>query len=122
MAVGKSTFKPYIIPDNTTAAQNNQRVAAEAEQVGTTISESTLYNAPNPFKESTTVKATVVEKTQNAFVVISDMLGKEIARYPVQQGENTINVNAGGLDQAVMFCTLLVDGVKIKTNKMVLIR
>jgi|GEM_PF-4393844 len=85
-------------------------------------SASTLINQPNPFNESTTVKAVIVEKTQNAFIVITDMVGKEIARYPVQQGENNINVNADGLNQAVMFCTLVVDGVKIKTNKMVLIK
>ena len=50
------------------------------------------------------------------------MVGNEVARYPVQQGENDINISAGNLNQAVMFCTLVVDGIKIKTNKMVLIK
>ena len=50
------------------------------------------------------------------------MVGNELARYAVQQGDNNITVNAGSLDQAMMFCTLVVDGVKIKTNKMVLIK
>ena len=124
-AIGKSNYVPYIqdviLPNaNTQAAERTTQV----EQIATpvVISLSTLYNSPNPFKESTTVKAVIVEKTQNAFIVITDMVGNEIARYPVQQGENNINVNAGGLNQAVMFCTLVVDGLKIKTNKMVLIK
>ena len=81
-----------------------------------------MVNQPNPFKENTVVKAVVVEKTQNAYIVITDMVGNELARYAVQQGDNNITVNAGSLDQAMMFCTLVVDGVKIKTNKMVLIK
>ena len=119
--VGLSKYVPYIIEETNTTSQRN---AAPEVEASTTVvkSESSLINSPNPFKESTTVKAVIVEKTQNAYIVITDMVGNEIARYAVQQGENNINVNAGNLNQAVMFCTLVVDGVKIKTNKMVLIR
>jgi hypothetical protein len=121
-AIKLSHYQPYYQendPNNMQAAERTEQVQQIAAPV---ISLSSLYNSPNPFKESTTVKAVIVEKTQNAFVVITDMVGNEVARYPVQQGENNINVSAGNLNQAVMFCTLVVDGVKIKTNKMVLIK
>jgi hypothetical protein len=124
--VGLSNYVPMIQDIPKADSSNNNSVVRKAKEENTTVvsvsSQSTLYNSPNPFKESTTVKAVIVEKTQNAFIVITDMVGNEVARYPVQQGENNINVNAGGLNQAVMFCTLVVDGVKIKTNKMVLIK
>jgi hypothetical protein len=123
-AVRKSDYVPYIQDANSNSVTNAaqaQRVAAQIETPAIQ-SESTLFNSPNPFKESTTVKANIVEKTQNAYILITDMVGSELARYPVQQGDNSINVNAGGLAQTVMFCTLVVDGVKIKTNKMVLIK
>ena len=120
--VGLSKFVPYIIPNNKSTQDETGRNAVQPTTTSVVTSASTLINSPNPFKESTTVKAIIVEKTQNAFIVITDMVGNEIARYPVQQGENNINVSAGGLNQAVMFCTLVVDGVKIKTNKMVLIK
>ena len=121
--VGKSNYVPYIQENNPTGASSQRNAAQEADASTTVVkSESSLINSPNPFKESTTVKAVIVEKTQNAYIVITDMVGNEIARFAVQQGENNINVNAGNLNQAVMFCTLVVDGVKIKTNKMVLIR
>jgi hypothetical protein len=113
-AVGLSNYQLYY-QENNVDSNNNERKA----QFSTIVrSESSLINSPNPF----TVKAVIVEKTQNAYIVITDMVGNEIARYTVQQGENNINVNAGGLNQSVMFCTLVVDGVKIKTNKMVLIK
>jgi hypothetical protein len=121
--VGLSKYKPYIqVGNQAINGANERKVQQQATTTTLVTSESTLINSPNPFKESTTVKAVIVEKTQNAFVVITDMVGNEVARYPVQQGENNININAGGLNQAVMFCTLVVDGVKIKTNKMVLIK
>ncbi len=122
--IGKSDYQPYIQEDVIADSTDNNKVVRHAKQTTTTLatSLSSLYNSPNPFTESTTVKATIVEKTQNAFIVITDMVGNEVARYAVQQGENNINVNADGLNQAVMFCTLVVDGIKIKTNKMVLIK
>ena len=102
---------------------NNINDAERTESIISSVApKSSLVNSPNPFNDNTIVQAVVVEKTQNAYIVITDMVGNEIARYPVQQGENNINVNAGGLNASVMFCTLVVDGMKIKTNKMVLIR
>ena len=125
-SVGLDKYIPYIQQDNNTASNNNNnnvRVAATTQVEAVQIqSESTLFNQPNPFKESTTIQTHIVEKTKNAYLVITDMLGAEIARYPVQQGDNSINVNASNLQQSVMFCTLVIDGVKIKTNKMVLIK
>jgi hypothetical protein len=121
--IGKSNYQPYFQPITTTSTQADERTTQVAPvNANAVLSASTLVNQPNPFKESTVVQATIVEKTQNAYIVITDMVGNEIARYAVQQGENNITVNAGSLDQAMMFCTLVVDGVKIKTNKMVLIK
>ena len=120
--VGKSNYVPYIQPEDTTSNGANVRKHKVQDVITPITSESSLTSQPNPFTESTIVKAVIVEKTQNAYIVITDMVGNEIARYTVQQGENNINVNAGNLNQAIMFCTLVVDGVKIKTNKMVLIK
>ncbi|MHB8260882.1 MAG: hypothetical protein ACYDCN_06050 [Bacteroidia bacterium] len=121
--VGLSNYQLYYQEGELDNSNNdNARAASINTLQGVVAPVSTLINSPNPFKESTVVKAVIVEKTQNAYIVITDVVGNEIVRYPVQQGENNINVNADGLNQAVMFCTLVVDGVKIKTNKMVLIR
>ncbi|HKC68146.1 MAG TPA: hypothetical protein VKG26_07945, partial [Bacteroidia bacterium] len=121
--VGKSNYVPYVQPANTpsnTPNGANQRTTTSIETP--VLSQSTLINQPNPFKESTTVKVNVVEKSENAYIVVSDMVGNEVARYQVQQGENNITINAGSLNQSVMFCTLVIDGKRIKTNKMVLIK
>ena len=122
MAAGKGKYQPYIVLKTPAISSASQRVTSTEEVQVVSTPESSLSNIPNPFKDNTSVKAVIVEKTQNAYIVITDMVGNEIARYPVQQGENNVNIQAGSLEQAVMFCTLVVDGVKIKTNKMVLIK
>ncbi|MEO8761112.1 MAG: hypothetical protein ABI448_09485 [Bacteroidia bacterium] len=119
--IGLSDYTLYYQDDENSGADNDQARTAGIQN-NMYVSPSTLFNQPNPFKESTSIQAHVVEKTQNAFVVVTDMLGAEIARYAVQQGDNTINISAANMAQTVMFCTLVVDGVKIKTNKMVLIK
>lgn len=76
----------------------------------------------NPFADYTTINATVVEQATNAYIVITDMLGKEITRYQLQNGESEVFFNSADISQQIFFCTLVIDGVKIKTNKLVLIK
>lgn len=130
-AINLSSYMPLYQENSADSSNTNSRrehhktiAAANSSNtfINTTPSQSSLYNSPNPFKESTMVTAFIVEQTQNAYIVITDIIGNEVARYQAQQGQNNINVSGSSLDQAVMFCTLVVDGVKIKTNKMVLIR
>jgi hypothetical protein len=120
-AVGLSNYQPYYQDNDTTQAVNefksNSPKAANSMETG-----NLLYSQPNPFKDNTTIKATISQKTDNAYVLVSDMLGKEVARYKVQQGENEILFTSSEINQQIFFCTLVIDGVKIKTNKMVLIK
>jgi hypothetical protein len=118
--VGLSDFQPYI-QEGITNNDSTQMRAAKSPQT-LLWDNNSLVSQPNPFKESTKIKATVSNTTDNAYVVITDMLGKEVGRYKLIQGENEINFNSDNKDQQVFFCSLIIDGVKIKTNKMVLIK
>jgi hypothetical protein len=119
MTVGLSNFEPYAQPGDSTLGEDQQSKFM-AGKLSVDVS-NMLYCRPNPFKENTTIRATVGNKTDNAYVVITDMLGKEVGRYKVVQGENEIAFTSPD-NQQVLFCTLMIDGVKIKTNKMVLIK
>lgn len=114
--IGASNYEPIIqvVSDST--------VARKASSTLTEMLQSSLTCKPNPFKDNTRIVATVIPKTDNAYVIVTDMLGKEVVRYHLTQGDNEINFNASGKDQQVFFCTLIVDGVKIKTHKIALIK
>ncbi len=118
-SVGLSDYQPYYQPSAPDSSTTPMRVAKKQQNL---LTDNSLYSKPNPFKESTIIKATIAEKTQNAFVVVTDMLGKEVNRYQLQQGDNEITFDGSELNQQVLFCSLIIDGVKIKTNKMVLIK
>ncbi|MBS1646905.1 MAG: right-handed parallel beta-helix repeat-containing protein [Bacteroidetes bacterium] len=120
--IHESDYVPYIQPEDSLGndiAMRKQAAGIASNQMAVK-SQSTLSNSPNPFKESVTIQAHVAEKTQNAYVLITDILGNEVARYPVQQGNNSLTLQAATLNQNVLFCTLLVNGVKITTNKMMM--
>jgi hypothetical protein len=118
-AIGQSNYQPYYIESELNNRNNEFMKQAEKNNL---ISESSLSSKPNPFKGSTTIKAIVKSKTDNAYVIITDMLGNEVGRYKVQQGENEILFTSSEINQQIFFCTLMIDGAKIKTNKMVLIK
>ncbi|HXB41361.1 MAG TPA: hypothetical protein VNZ49_12520, partial [Bacteroidia bacterium] len=116
-SVGRSTYTP-IVQEVEQANDEQQRVTKQnaIEEINTLISK------PNPFKDYTTIRTVITRKINNAFVVITDMLGKEIAKYPVYEGETNINFDASTFNQQIFSCSLIIDGVKIQTNKMVLIK
>lgn len=118
-AVGLSDYQPYY-----QEGQEQDSGSVERKMITTDnlLANNSLLSKPNPFKESTLIKATVSTKTENAYVVVTDMLGKEVGKYKLIQGENEINFVATDKEQQVFFCSLIIDGVKIKTNKMVLIK
>jgi hypothetical protein len=115
-AAGHGDYSPYFV-------ESSSRVSNETKPTGSNaILENGLSAKPNPFKGSTTLSATVSEKTNNSYILITDILGSEVAKYPVQQGENQVNFVAPDNGQQMFFCTLVVNGARIKTNKMVLIK
>ena len=115
-AVGAGHYEPYVQETDT------DNGAAERSNTAISTLDNKLSSRPNPFNESTTITATVVERSDNAFILITDVLGKEVARYPVHQGENAVSFDGSQTGQQVLFCTLVVNDVKIKTNKLVLIK
>lgn len=80
-----------------------------------------LYqNNPNPFKEQTLIRFTLANDAADAAVCIFDMTGKQLRRFPVTPGMDSITINGGELGAGMFLYSLIVDGQEIDTKRMIL--
>jgi hypothetical protein len=80
-----------------------------------------LYqNSPNPFNGETAIKYSINEMQTSAMIVIYDLNGRELQKYPVQKGTGTVTVSIGTLVPGMYLYSLVVDGREVDTKRMVL--
>jgi len=78
-------------------------------------------NTPNPFKENTVISWFLPEEILNSKIIFSDNKGNMIKEVNIEQrGESSMNVYADNLSTGIYFYTLIADGEKIETKKMIL--
>ena len=106
----------------------NEKLATNVSATGTPLDESSapirlFQNRPNPFDEATWISFWVneVPKYQKAWVQISDLQGKEIARLPVvlQQGMNETLYTHGYGVYGYFTYSLIIDGQIVDSRQMV---
>ncbi len=82
-----------------------------------------FQNRPNPFDEATAITYYVHDKKdfKNAFLVVSDMNGKELSRLPapINEGLNEVIYTHGYNTVGVHIYSLVVDGKIIQSRRMV---
>jgi len=78
-----------------------------------------LSNYPNPFSDGTIIATYITGDYRNAEVVVYDMVGNVITRFKLKQGQNFNEIGSDRLKYGIYFYTLVSDGVKIETKKMV---
>ncbi len=82
-----------------------------------------IQNTPNPFKESTSINYYLPQDKNNAIIEIISANGQLIKSIPLtQKGNAQISLNAGELSAGTYFYTLKVDGVKVDSKQMVLLK
>ena len=82
-----------------------------------------LYqNSPNPFKEQTTIRFSLADDAQDAFICIFDMTGKMLRKLPISSGESIVRVNGWELGEGMFFYTLIINGCEVDTKRMVIIK
>lgn len=80
-------------------------------------------NTPNPFDQTTTITAMLPVHVNEARIVIYDMQGIELQRYPLyQRGKTSVEIKGGSLPSGMYLYALLADGKLIDTKKMILTR
>lgn len=77
-------------------------------------------NTPNPFNENTIINSFVPIGASTAHLVVCDYLGKLSGKYNLQTGFNTTEITGSGL-AGVYFYSLVIDGNKVATKKMVVV-
>ena len=83
-----------------------------------------LYqNTPNPFRNTTIIRYYLPVGTRNAIIQLSDLQGTILKTYRLfGDGEQTLALNGGELSAGTYFYTLLADGKKTDSKKMILTR
>ena len=84
-----------------------------------------LYqNYPNPFNPISNIKYKI-EKTTSVKLIVFDITGKEIktlVNKKQNSGEYSVIFDGSNLSSGIYFYTLLADGIRIDTKKMILIK
>lgn len=104
------------------------RVAGFEEEETTSVTDATsipavatlAQNTPNPFSERTTIRFTLPENTQNAFIYIFDMSGKMQKQISVTTDMQSITIEGYELRAGMYIYSLVVGGKEIDTKRMII--
>lgn len=77
-------------------------------------------NTPNPFSERTTIRFTLPENAQNAYIYIFDMSGKMQKQIPVNSDMQSITIEGYELRAGMYIYSLVIGGKEIQTHRMIL--
>ncbi len=82
-----------------------------------------LQNTPNPFDEATTISVLINNhiKYKQAYILIKDMLGKEVQKLPIElnEGVNEVMYSHGYHMTGSFIYTLIIDGKNIQSKQMI---
>jgi hypothetical protein len=94
------------------------------EQQNNSIEQDGAYleqNAPNPFSANTVIKCYLPSVAKSATVTIYTLDGKELESFPLSNsGMNEITINGGMLPVGEYLYSLVIEGKKIDSKRMVL--
>jgi hypothetical protein len=77
-------------------------------------------NFPNPLQNSTSIRYNISKDTKNASLLITDLNGKTIKQINIMPGNGVVNVDASSLSGGTYTYTLIGDGNKIDSKRMVI--
>jgi len=84
----------------------------------TTSNFNTIFAYPNPAMESVNFKYNL-KSTTDSYVLIYNILGKEIKRLKLNKQDSEVNYDLSGLESGVYFYSLIVENQTITTKKLV---
>jgi hypothetical protein len=89
---------------------------------GETIPESDVnsqFLAPNPTDGKVNVYYTLSSESANTEIVVSNYSGQLIGRYNLNKSTDKLEIDASLLPAGMYFTTLVVDGKKVSTKKLI---
>ncbi len=81
-----------------------------------------LYqNDPNPFMDRTVIRYSLPETTQTATMLLFDLQGTQIAKYPLEiNPEGKLTLDAGAMKPGMYIYAMIADGKQIDSKRMIL--
>lgn len=80
-------------------------------------------NSPNPFSSSTTIRYKVPAYVSNAQIVVANTNGNMLKTFSLtSKGAGSVTINANELAAGTYYYSLVVDGKKIDSKKMILLQ
>lgn len=100
------------------SAKKSLSTSADKEPIA---SRNKLYqNTPNPFKGQTTIRFSLADNVNDAFICIFDMTGKILKKLPISSGMKNISISSNELGEGLFLYSLVVNGKEIDTKKMII--
>lgn len=85
-----------------------------------TAKSSLLKNYPNPFINTTTIDAYVLESAKEAHLLITDLTGKTVKTiYLLERGKTSVVFDAGNLAEGIYVASLFTDGTTSGSIKLI---
>jgi hypothetical protein len=100
---------------------NPGRIAAPTPNIA---SNNTLTIAPNPSSDETTITWSVVSKKENtsAILTLQDLNGRVLWQQPIDANIGQSKINTQQLSNGIYYCTLVAEGEKLVTQKLIIIK
>jgi len=76
---------------------------------------------PNPFSATSTIEYYLTKGTKSAEIIIFNLLGAAVKKYPLKMEHNTLTISAGDLTAGIYFCTLISDYQLVWKKKIVVV-
>ena len=104
------------------------RSAAFEDDETTDVSDATVIpaaatlaqNTPNPFSERTTIRFTLPENAQQAYIYVFDMSGKMYKQIPVNSSMQSVTIEGYELSAGMYIYSLVIGGKEVQTRRMIL--
>lgn len=78
-------------------------------------------NYPNPYADYTTITATVPSKSMESYIEVFNLIGERLQTFKLHTGENTISIKKSEIGKGLFFYSLIIDGKKAITKRMLTI-
>jgi Secretion system C-terminal sorting domain len=75
--------------------------------------------SPNPANEMASIAFSFSTKPSDAQLVVYNMVGEMVASYPINQRQGQIRIQARDLNSGIYFCSLVHEGKKLETKRLV---
>jgi hypothetical protein len=116
--VGNQAAIQFIHNNNSNSSSNDHR--EPVEQWHNSQFTKLYQNSPNPFSDETAINFSLPEDMTSAEIKVFDSAGQLLLNIPLEKGETQIRISEKQIQKGLYFYSLIIDGLRIDTKKMII--